>query len=206
MRAAWSRARLYGDPCRARRGRPRLGAATRTRRASPRRRTGSVEAAVDEGLDPAAGRAEEGGDGERRASDRQVVTPGQVGERGLEADDDGEVEAGEPGRQDAVDERLADDEIDVVEAVLQDRDPRGHRDRRHGHEGDQGRDVLGSSLAVGEVAGEDSGNGEEPGARNPLDLLALFLPGPAETDDQGGSGQEQQGDARHPHALGKRFE
>ena len=90
----------------------------------------AVEAAVDELLDAGAGRAEERGDGERRAGDGEVVAAGESAEGLLEPDHDAEVEAGEEGGDDRVDDRPVDDPVEVVHAVAENRE--AHGDREHG--------------------------------------------------------------------------
>ena len=96
----------------------------------------AVEAAVDERLDPPPGGAEKGGDGEGRSGDGELVPLCEGAERGLEPDDDAEVEARERCGQEAVDERAVDDPVDLVQAVAEDRDPGSDRDRRE-READQ---------------------------------------------------------------------
>ena len=88
----------------------------------------SIEAAVDERLDPGPDRAEERRDGEGGAGDGEIVAAGEAAEHRLEPDDDAEVEAGEKRRDTAVDECLADDDVDVPELVPYDGDAGGDRD------------------------------------------------------------------------------
>src|SRR5260370_28584403 len=84
----------------------------------------------------------------------------------------------------AVDERLVDDDVDVVEAVLQ------HRDR--GREG-QPNDESGEDHAKGKVLHswashqderhDRDGNGR-PDVREPLELLTLVAPSASEPDSK----------------------
>ena len=86
-----------------------------------------VETPVHDPLDPATGRPEERSRDERRAGDGEVVAACQRAEDLLERDHDPEVEAGEQSCEGSVDERTADDDVQVVEVVAQDRYAGGYR-------------------------------------------------------------------------------
>ena len=91
-----------------------------------------VEAAVDDGLDAHACRSEEGGDRQRRAGDGEIRAAREWAEDLLERHNDREVESRQPDRDDAVNERPADNQVDLVEAVAEDRDGRRPREWRAG--------------------------------------------------------------------------
>jgi len=75
------------------------------------------EAPVDDRLEAGPGRAEKRSDRERRARDGEVRLLGQRSEHELEHEHQRQVGAGQRGRERAVDERTADDGVDVVEPM-----------------------------------------------------------------------------------------
>ena len=111
-----------------RRGRP-ARAAARRRPSSVRCGVvaAAVEAPVDEPLHARAQRQEQRGDDERRAGDREVRAARERREHRLAGQHEPGVGGAEDHRQRAVDERLRDHAVDLVEAVAQHRDP--DRDR-----------------------------------------------------------------------------
>ena len=126
-----------------------------------------------------------------------------------DAEHDARIDAGDGGREQAVDHGAADDDVDVVQPVPQDRD--GHRRRDAEHLGEPGGRVRGRGqpgLAAGEAQqGDEQGGGEPYGGQGePLDLLAQqAAAGPVpdgERDERGH--QERQEHRREPvHRAGQ---
>ena len=90
-----------------------------------------VEAPVDEPLDAAAQRQEQRGHDERRAGDRQVRAAGERREHRLPREHEPGVRRAEQHRQQAVDERARDQQVDVEQPVAQDPDRRPRAGTRH---------------------------------------------------------------------------
>ena len=83
-----------------------------------------VEAAVDEPLHARAQRQEQRRHDERRGGDRQVRAAGERREHRLPGEHEPGVRGAEQHREQAVDERARDQQVDVEEPVAQDRDRR----------------------------------------------------------------------------------
>src|SRR3989304_832163 len=94
--------------------------------------------------------------------------------------------AGGPRREDAVDERPPDEDVDLVEAVLDPRDADRDRERRR-PDHDERLGCRGREAGVaGEEAGGDGGGEERGGTREPLELEPLLEPGAAVASDERG--------------------
>ena len=172
------------------RGRPRRAAAPRTPRACAARRSGAGRSG---GRRTAwmrrPRRAEQRRHRKRRAGDREVRVLVSGLSTSCSSSTLAEVGAGQRRRQRAVDQRPVDHDVDVVEAVAQDRDAGG--ERQH-HDAGQDRDVrdrlarIRRSRPSCRSATRDHRHGSGP--HEPLDLLALQparAPQPAATSDSG---------------------
>ncbi len=118
--------------------------------------------------------------------------PRDAAHDGLDRGDAGQVDRGQAGDEHGVDERAPHDQVDVEQAVAQDRDPDRGRDQAEAHE----RDALRHQQPPGGVRrrriGDDGdqlddgvGDGHEAGrGREPLDLPAGVPAGAPEAHDQ----------------------
>ena len=104
--------------------------------------------------------------------------------------DDRRVHDGDEDREYARDERLADDDVEVVQVEPEDGDPDRDREGQEAGGTDDGGQEPGS--AQDEVAGDDRHEREREAERHPLDLLSLDPLRPAEP-------QEQRADRREEH-------
>ena len=135
----------------------------------------AVEAAVDRRLDAGARGAEQRGDRQRRDRDREARLPDREPDQQHEPEVGGAEQRGER----AVDERAVDDDVDVVEAVAEDRDRGGER-RGHAEQAEHHprHDLARAGVEVHEL-GDDEQDGEQrdgqqaASEREPLELLAL---------------------------------
>ncbi|HVF78545.1 MAG TPA: hypothetical protein VNA28_09625 [Solirubrobacteraceae bacterium] len=170
-------------------------------RAEGRQRAGrvvalAVEATIDERLDAASGRPEQCCHRERGAGDRQSRALSQRRQHQPEQQHQSEVGARERQRQHAVDERAVDDDVDVVQAVAQDRHARRERDRRQ-REQRQQEHVVAPRCRAGRGQGEP-GTGDDRGVGEPLELLALDAARPAHAHDQPRGRQREDGQRGDP--------
>ena len=100
------------------------------------------EAAVDRRLDARSGRAEQSRDGEGRAGDREARVAGDSTQQQLQEQHAAQVGGGEDRGQRAVDQRAVDHDVDVVQAVAQDRVADRDRQCREGGLGERGDQVC----------------------------------------------------------------
>jgi hypothetical protein len=101
-----------------------------------------------------------------------VVTQ-RLHEHALTEPDDEDPDAEDQAHEDRVNDRLADHDVDLVEAVLQDRDAHGDRHREQREVRDEGDDVgVRLDDAHRELDGEDEGRRRH----EPLHLLPLITP------------------------------
>ena len=106
------------------------------------------------------------------------VVPAQPG---ADADDEPEVDQRGEERERAVDQRLADDDVQVVEAEPEDGDP----DREREHQERRAPDQRGQRCVLARVAGgDDPDERDHQTEHDPLDLLALHAGRPPEPQDQ----------------------
>ena len=96
-----------------------------------RRRPPAVDEPVREPVEQGPGRLHGDGNQDRRAEPERLV--GLVADQCPESDHDRAVDDHDPERQAHVRDRLRDDDVDVVEAVLEDRQRRRCRDAQHEH-------------------------------------------------------------------------
>src|SRR5215208_290266 len=138
----------------------------------------TVEAAVDETLDAAPQRVEQGGYRQGGGHHHELGTlAGQSAEEQLEHDDAAEVDAREHRGERSVDEGTVYDEVYVVEVVAQDR--YAHRNRQAHYTGYHqcGADPVQPHYThrFRDHVGEGGACGQHRyGVREPLDLLALY--------------------------------
>jgi hypothetical protein len=154
------------------------------------------EAPVNCGLDPGARRAEQRCGRERGGRDRETRTLRDAAHCELQHQDAAEVGERERRRQRTVDQRAVDHDVDVVQAVAQDRRPRGQGERceaetEHGH-----------STHVdprGEVEDQCAHHGNARYRRSqdqPLELLTLEAAGTPQPSPhaEGGEDDGQEGE------------
>jgi hypothetical protein len=145
----------------------------------------AVEAPVDRGLDAAVGWPGQCGHGKGRAGHDQA---GTLAQELAQAEDDEGVPATQQHRQQAVGERAADDPVQVVQPVAQDRRPDRQRQQDQAHPGapgDQGQGQRRAGRQRG--AGQHQGRayrGQAGGERQPAELLAFQPAGTAEPHRQ----------------------
>src|SRR5439155_10578657 len=113
---------------------------------------------------------------------------------GADPDHDGDVDRSEEGGQDAVDHRLVDDDVDVVQPVLEDGDGGGNGERQEPND----RQVAGTDAWD---AGHDARGHDEAAVCEPPNLLALITRGPAAPDEEGGGAYEREQEDEQERAL-----
>ena len=125
-------------------GRARRGAGRRIPGPSGRRRSGPGGSGVDAALDARPERVEERGDEQRGCRDRDSLVVDERAHLRDEGDVDDREDREQDDRHEPVADRVADDPVDVVEAIAQDRDA----DRDRGEEQRQDPGAPATELTV----------------------------------------------------------
>jgi hypothetical protein len=139
---------------------------------------------------------EQGGHGQGRGGDGELGARATRVEQPAEHEHPGHVDEPEQGGEQPVGHRAADDAVDVVQPVAQDRDRRTDRDQHHAGQAKTGK--------LQDLQHDVGHQGETGRKRHPLELLALVAQGSAPAQRQGTQAcQEAQrgggGDAHGQH-------
>jgi hypothetical protein len=130
------------------------------------------EAPLEESLDAIASRSEGGGDDQRRDDRHQLtVLPGKVQHGVADQDHDHEIGTDHQAREHRVDQRPADEHLDVHQPVARDGVPEAHRDQYHRNRSEQGQIVAAEQLAQGDVEDQEGQGAQHRSQRQELHAL-----------------------------------
>lgn len=141
---------------------------------------------VPDGLEGYRGHGR-GGDGEAD------VRAGAVTDGGADPCDHGRVDGGGQSRQRSEHDGLADQDVDVVQAVSEHGDACGDRDERDRHDPENARDRGGQAQSLKQVSEPETQHQEGSRVGQPFEPLPLCAAGPAEPEDERGQRGEEHG-------------